>query len=361
METATAPSASARDLKVSAPPRAPRVRGAAALLLGILAVVSVPLAVIGAWTNSVIFDGAEIAEITVETVSDPEVAEAFGERLAVVATEVLDALVPGELPLVFDEVVGRELTGLLQQGVLDDALTAVVLDAHELAVAVIEGEDPTPSVSVSGGDVAINLLPLAIPGLELAQRLGLFGDVDVPVLDPRAPHEDHVRQLETSWGVDLADDTGLVVVYSSDAVAEAESWVDLTRRIVEASQRLVALVWILALLTVSGALLVSTRRYRLGILLAVGITVLASLAILLTSRVPEPVGALVSDPVWALALEDACRRLVGRLWSRLVVMIVVVVMITAAALVARGVRIRRFGTVGLSEGPSLETSSPRHR
>lgn len=344
METAMAPSANARDLKDSASPRAPRVRGAAALLLGIVAIVSVPLAVIGAWTNSVIFDGTAIAEVTVETVSDPEVAEAFGERLAEVATEVVDTLVPGELPEVFDEVVGRELTGLLQRGVLDDALTAVILDAHELAVAVIEGEDPTPSVSVSGGDVAINLLPLVTTGLEVAERLGLLGEAEVPFLDPRAPHEEHIRQLETSWGVDLDDDTGLVVVYSSDAVAEAESWVNLARRIVEAARRLVMLVSIVAVLSIGGALLASTRRSRLGLVLAVAIAATGGLVILVGSRLPEPMGSLLVDPVWAVALEDACRRLIDRLQTRILLMIVVCVLVAFASVVASGAMRRPRGS-----------------
>ena len=317
------------------------VRRVGALVLGALAIVLVPLAVIGRWANSVVFDGDEIAEITVETVSDPQVAEAFGERLADVALEVVDLVVPGDLPTGLDQVLARELTRLLDSGLLDDALTAVVVDAHELAVAVIEEQDLAPSVSIADGDVAINLLPLAAPALDAAQRLGLLGELEVPVLDARAPHEVHLEQLETALGVDLADDTGLVVVYSSDALADAESWVDLTRRIVEASQRLVTLVSILAVVTVVGALAMSMRRQRLGVVLALGITALALATILVISRVPGPVGALVGDPVWARALEDACRGLVDRLRSRLVVMIALVVVLAMVGVLERRIRTRR--------------------
>jgi hypothetical protein len=317
-------------------------------VLGLLAFIVVPVAVVGQWVESIVFDSDEIAEMTVETVTSPEVSGALGDRLAKVSVDIIASIgsVPSGSGL--EELLSRELTALIRSGALDDRLTTVIIEAHELALTVIEHDGETTRVDVADGDVAINLLPLVEPALDFAARSGFLGEVDVPRLDPSGRHADHIAALEDAFGIDLDDDTGLVVVYSSSTVAEAGSWVDLTRRILEATRRGVGLVTMLAVLSVVGAVAASTRRSahvaRLGLVIAVLVGVVA----VLIGRIPPAMAGLIEDPIWSAALDAGCSSLVARLRTWLLVTVAVGVVV--AVLVIIGTRWHRRPRIDSDHG-----------
>jgi hypothetical protein len=131
-------------------------------------------------------------------------------------------------------------------------------------VEILKGNEE--QVSVVEGKVLLNLVPLI--NLVLVQIQGVAGDligrdVTLPQIDPDTPRSEAVNRIEQALGVNLPDDYGSIEVYDAGSLAALQ-------QALYTFQRLLILLLILIPVLVAVTLLVSTRRRRTLIQLAVG-------------------------------------------------------------------------------------------
>jgi hypothetical protein len=310
------------------------IRRVGAALLGALTVVLTLATVVGWWATDQVFDSEHVGDLAMHAITDPNTVDAVARGI------VDDALLLlGDLAEVFDEadrdLVTTELVALLNQPIVAELVHDVVTVAHQGAMAVLFGDDIVPGVRVVGDAVVVNLVPLWTAVVELAVDRGL-PDFLIEG-DPAA----QVMALESALGWELDDEAGQVVLFRSDAVAEASGWADLAVRLITAIRRGLVVISVLAVAALVGTLALAYRRGRAGLIMAVGLlaTVLATTVVL--GRIAQGSTSLVADPVLSALIhgvtEDAAGHLIATLWwtAGLAVAVAVVVAVAGPVIIRR--------------------------
>jgi hypothetical protein len=295
----------------------------AAGVVGVVTAIALLLSLVGWWAVAVVFDEEQVADIAVDTVTDPAVVDDVARAI------VDDALVLFGAQEVFDEAardaMADELVALLDQPVVAEVVHDVVVVAHRGAMHVLSDGELVPGVSVQGDAVVVNLLPLWSVVLELAT------DLDLPTFDIGGDPEQQLAAMEAALGLDLADDAGQVVLFRSDTLGEVGGWVDLVRRIITVVQRGVVLTSLVALVGVAGTVLLARRRRRAGVVLVAGVVVGCLLTLFVAGRVVAGSTAIVSDPALAAvihgSIDQAAQHLERTLWWSMAVLAVIAVLL----------------------------------
>jgi hypothetical protein len=187
---------------------------------------------VAVWARSTLFDSDRWAELAGQVIRDPEVVEGVSLRLSTALVEGLDVQQriesalsqAGRLPPQAELLAGPVTDGIRQR--LDDRIADLLRlpevqrlwveanrKAHEAIVRVLRGET-RPGVSVEGGTVTLNLLPLidralAATGDLLSNLLGR--EIHVPTAEEIAAAGtlDNARHLlEERLGVELPMTSG---------------------------------------------------------------------------------------------------------------------------------------------------------
>jgi hypothetical protein len=141
--------------------------------------------------------------------------------------------------------------------------------AHAKVVALLNGEyDELPNVSVSGGDVQLNLVAV-VEVLDQVVQAGVDAlgiDVTIPSIPADLDASAAVDRLGSAVGVNLPDDLGQVTIMSADQLS---GYQDTVRTL----KRLIGLLVLVSLVLLAATLLVARDRRRAVIWLGVGVVV----------------------------------------------------------------------------------------
>ncbi len=327
-----------------------RVRRVGTVVLVVLASVAVLAATVAVWARVTLLDSDRFAGAVAVVVRDAEVQAAVGSRLADLAvraaTPTVVAALPEELrplePLVIgglrrlaDEAAADLVASERAQAALVDLARA----AHAAAMRVLRGDGLLDTVTVEAGEVTVNLVPLVVRTLAALQDRGVLpARISLPEPRPEAPVSEQVAELGGALGRDLPDDFGQLVVYRSEALAEAGTVVAGAQRALALFLRAVTLLVVLAAVLVAGALFLSPNRRRTVLHLGVGIGVAVLLANVVIDRAVAGVAEAVRSPGATLT-----RGLLRRNWFLVLLSVLAVAgVILLDRLDARGERPGRY-------------------
>jgi hypothetical protein len=281
----------------------------AAAIVGVLAIVCLLASAIAVWARVTVFNSDKVANVVGDALAEPAVNEAMAAYLAQQVHNAvdLDTVVGEALPsnldrfqpaLVggIDELVERSLTAVLADERVQDTLTELVRRAHAAAMRLLEGDGLMDGVSVSDGEVTLNLLPLLNRGLLALQEHGFISDVDLPDLSADGDPTAQIAELETSLGRDLPDGLGQLVVYRSENLANAQASLESAQRTVSLAKRA---VWVLVALTVvllAATILLAVNKWRAAFALALGAVAAMVVARAAVERIVDAAPDLVTKP-----------------------------------------------------------------
>jgi hypothetical protein len=264
----------------SRPERRHRVRRILTPILVVLTVLVFTATVPAAWGRRTILNTDRYVATVAPLAEDPAVQESIATKVTAqifatldVETTISDALAG------LDEratVLAAPMTNAIQGFVQEQVLRVVQTDAfatfwteanrfvHTQVMAILRGD--TESVSVVEGKVLLNLVPLI--NLALVQIQGvatdLVGrDVTLPTIEPGSAPGPAVQALEQALGIELPDSYGTIEVYDAQDL-------EALQQALFSFQRLFVLLLIVIPVLIAVTLLVSTRRRRTLIQLAVG-------------------------------------------------------------------------------------------
>jgi hypothetical protein len=285
------------------------VRAGVAVLAGVLAVVGLTIAVLGAWTLRTATDSERFGERVEELLVHEEVSDALARRVVVEVADELEIraavldITPDVVAPVADMVlagvrarVEQQVAEAIRSDEVAGTVAAAAERAHRVAVAVLEGDDEIEGVAIEDGEVRVNLLPVTARAIETMQQVGLFAGADVPDLDRGGDPDEQRAMLGVAIGRDLPDDFGTPVVFESGALDRAGSTVELLRSVLLAAQRLVWLAAVLGPALAAASIWLSSNRWRTASWLVAGLFVVALVVRIVARRARTRVPDIVEQP-----------------------------------------------------------------
>jgi hypothetical protein len=262
------------------PQKRHRTRRILTPLLVVLTVVVFTVTVPAAWGARTVLNTDRYVATVAPLANDPAVQESIASKVTAQVFEALnvEGVISGALASIGDRatVLAGPLTTALRGFVQEQVLRVVQSDAfdtfwtganrfvHTQVVEILRGNEE--QVSVVQGKVLLNLVPLINLALVQIDQVAsdLIGrDVSLPAIEPDTSRAEAVNRIEQALGVDLPDDYGSIEVYDADSLAALQ-------QALFTFQRLLILLLILIPVLVAVTLVVSTRRRRTLIQLAVG-------------------------------------------------------------------------------------------
>lgn len=296
------------DMPATGTTSASKGRPIVAGIIGVVAVLSMVLGVVGFWTVDTATDSERFERRVQVLLQDDEISNALADR---VVTEVADAInlreaVRSVVPEVLDPAVDLLLAGvrsrvedrtaeLIRSPAVSENVAAAAGRAHAAAVDVIEGESVVDGVTVTDGEVRINLLPLMGRAITAVQEVGLLRNVVVPDLDRGGDPGEQRAALAAALGRDLPEGFGEPVIFRSESLSEVGGTVQVVRDMFVLAKRV---FWILLLAGLGLAALsirLSAQRWRAAAFVVAGLFFMALVFRLVlsaaSSRVPDVVQA----------------------------------------------------------------------
>ena len=324
-----------------------RVRSVLATVCGVLAVLLLVVTLIAVWARATVFRGDHVAELVGDALAEPEVQTGLATYLseqAVTAVDlegalanVLPAPLTGLAPAIAGgarAIVERELERALSNPDVQQVITTVVERAHARAMRVLQGDGLADGITVSDGEVTVNLLPLIARGLAPLQSWGLLSDVQLPTLTPDGDPAEQNAALSTALGRDLPAGFGQLVVYRGAAVSQAQESVQSAQQMLAAAKRALWLIAVLVVVLTAAAILLAPRRWRAVLVLSVGTA--AALVVLraATRQAVEEAPDLASRPGGKAAVEAILGGAAQSLLRVFGVVLLVALVVTLLALFA---------------------------
>ena len=352
------------------PPDHSRQRRWIALLLVVVSSIAVLASVIAVWAHQTIFDTDSFMETIQPVLDDPQLEAALGDFVTEEVTGALDLEQRLQEPLTnldaflsaallglidndritdqlagldrptltalaapiadrFNERIAGIVGNLMASSQVDELVPQVVRRAHESAVALLRGNmEELPNLSVTDGEVRLNLLPLVASAL---QRIGdelrdLLPDLDLP--DAISSNVDEaIAQFRASLGERVPDDFGQVTVMSEDRLNEIQATT-------ERADRWVWGLVVLTVLLIAATIVISPARRRTVIQLALGVVVAFVLGFALLRRLEAAVVGEIANPETAATAAGIMGELLGGLRSGVIAVLVIASVVAIALYLA---------------------------
>jgi hypothetical protein len=352
-----------------------RLRAALAGIAGVIAIVGLIASVVAVWGHGVLFDEDRVASAVDSALEQPEVTAALATYVTdqVIAAADLDQVVEGILPTnlarLTPALVGGarslvidQLDTLLATPRVRGIVTGLVRQGHRSAMRLLEGDGVLDGVSVQAGEVTVNLLPLVGLGLQSVQSIGLLSGVTIPELTVDGDPAAQQAALEAALGRTLADDFGQLVVYRSDALANAGNTLSNVQRTMAVVKRAMVAVLLATVVAFAAALLLARRRRRALVTLVLASVAAFVLTRAVIVRVVQKAPTLAIDPAARAAIAASVQRLADGLLTAITLLVIVGLLVALAAYLtgssttAVGTRQRVAGSSG-----SLVAAAVAHR
>jgi hypothetical protein len=316
--------------------------------LVVLTSLSAVATTVALWARSQVLDSDRWAQLAERIIQEPEVVNRLAERVSTSIVQGLDveerieaalgqaerlpaqaALLAGPFASRIQEFLEERIRDFLSSERGQQLWVELNRRVHQRAVAILRGET-RPGVTVEGGTVTLNLVPLA------NRVLGGAGDVLTDILG-RPVSLPTVEELQASGGADqaralledrlgiqLPDDFGEMVVFRSEQLAAGQDAVRLL-------DRFVVLLLILTVVLIAASLALSVARRRTLVHLGIGLLLAALIARLVVRAIQQRIvdGA-------AAGSREAIEEVVGNVFEGLFDF-------TAAYLAGRPAWVERLG------------------
>jgi len=297
--------------------RTGRVRSISAGVLGVLAVVILLPATVAMWARATVFNSGKVGDAVANALAQPEVEDALAQWATDQIVTALDVetavknLVPDQLARLepalsagITQAVDRLMTRVMSDPRVQQVITDVAERAHARLVSLLEGGGLKDGIKVVNGQVTVNMLPLIGRGLGLLQNLGLFDNLVIPDMTADGDPAKQIAALEQATGRDLPDDFGQLVVYQSQALANAQSSLQDAQRAVILAKRAVWLLAALTVISIAGAIGFARQRWRALLWLSLGFV--GAMIVLRTAvrRVNQDAPSLAAKPGGQAAIDS---------------------------------------------------------
>jgi hypothetical protein len=259
-----------------------RLRAIGSVACGVVAILTLVASTVALWARATVFDSSKVATIAGDALAEPEVQDALAAYLTdqVVGAVDLEAELASALPTGlqrFAPTIAAGATAALQRGVsqllgtpeVQNLFTELVERAHHRVMELLQGDGVLDGVTVTDGEVTLNLLPIVSQAITRLQQQGLLERLDVPELAADGDPSEQIAELEARLGRDLPDNFGQLVVYQSDKLADRQASVERAQQVLVVAKRA---FWILLAVTVAafaGCVLLARDRWRAALLLGV--------------------------------------------------------------------------------------------
>jgi hypothetical protein len=289
-----------RRLEAAERPRRHRVRRIATPILVVLTALVVAVGSTGLWLRANTLKTNRFVELVGPLGADADVQTALAdftskqlERAVDVRSFIADALPPRAqvlavpLSAAVNGYISDRVDTFFTSGRFQELWQTAVRRAHEGILKVLAGD--AENVTVENGDVVLNLVPLynAILQRIADQAGGLLGrDVNLPEITPGMLPDEARDRIETAIGRPLPSDWGTIVVFESDKLTAMQDAVQLFKRAT------IALA-LLAIVLIAGTILVSVRKRRTVLQLALAIAAIFVLLRRITFAAQDQVLAAV--------------------------------------------------------------------
>ncbi len=257
-------------------PRRTTGRSILAALCWLLACLAILVSGITLWAHQTVLTSAGWGGVVAGVIADPEVVDATSERVVARVSDALGVqdrvaqLLPGDMSR-----LAGVITGAVEQRVADgvaqvasteqfqDIFVTANEKAHEAAMKVIRGGD-NPAISSEEGTISLDVFPMIGAALTGLQEAGVIPEsVTIPDMTDYQPNADRVAAIEQVIGRDLPEDLGTITLVQSDGLATVQS-------AVRAFDVITIAAIVLALVFIALALVLSARRLRMIVWLALG-------------------------------------------------------------------------------------------
>jgi hypothetical protein len=274
----------AMDDVTPAPAESHRARTIVSTVLGVLTVLVLVVSVVAVWARATVLNGDKLATLVGHALDEPEVQAGLADRITTEVftaadvqnrlTEALPAQLQRFAPAIAagaQQAVERALTDVLGTERVNEMVERLIERAHKLAINLLEGDGLGDGVTIKDGVVTLNLLPLIDIGLSAVQeKTGLLSDVTLPDLEAGGDPQQQIAALSSAINRPLPADFGQLVVYRSEALANAQENLQLAQRLLVLSQRAVWLLVVLFVVLATATILVAARRWRAALVLGIG-------------------------------------------------------------------------------------------
>ena len=344
-----------------------RVRAVLAGVVAVIAVIGVLASVVSVWASRVIFDSSATVKAADAALDDPAVTAGLAAFITdeifglVDPQATLDDKLPENLGFLAPAIVGgarnfvqNEVDSLISSEPVREVMLVAVERAHGAFVRLVEGDGLVDGFTVTDGEVSIDLTPLLARGLLAVQNIGFLDDVDVPDLDRSDSSAENIAALEEAFGKTLSPEFGQLVVYRSDALADAQGSIVAAQRAVVLMRRAIVAILIITAVCLVGAVALARRRRRM----VIGLVLASSVAMLVVSavvrRIVRDSPTLVLKPGARAAIHDVTTTLASSLYSLVLVTILVGAIIALVAwLTGGGERVKALRANASDSGGSL--------
>ena len=303
-------------------PRLSRARVSAAVVVAILSVPLVVVGIAGRWATGTLLDNSAVSSTTATILAEPAVVSAMGdflgEELMSLYEENFD--VSSKLPeslqdegkvikAALQEELKSQATTLVGSGAVQDLLSQLVTGFHSQLVSALE-----PDADAAPSGVTLNLVPVATELMRGLQDKGLLpGDMEIPVIDLELPPAAQVSALSEALKIELPEELGSVEVFSADEVATDSKELSDARRAVSTVKLVSWLaLGVSAVLLVALWFIVGSRRAA-SIMIGAVLLAAGAVGLALAVRAPDLVASGIED---ALA-QEALRVTISDLGSGL--------------------------------------------
>ena len=322
-----------------------RARSITAVALLVLAALLLPIAATALWAKRTVLNTERFTTTVSDVALDPEVTDAIATKItSEVFSLVRTSSAVQNLPSVLDPIrpiiagalenrVRAAVENVISSDTFGRVFKLAVADAHRRALRVLEGDGLTSmhAFTVDGSDITFNLRPLILGALVALQQDGVIpSSIKLPGPD------DPPGALASALGIEVPEDFGQVVVYSSDSDDLGQT-LSTAQRILALAQRASIALAILALAVAAGAIAVAVDRRKAIFRLGVAITIISIILIIAVRRTAEAVPEFTTTP-GARAIADALAVTVRKSVNRVYIILAAIGIV--AAIVARyGTRI----------------------
>jgi hypothetical protein len=331
-----------------------RIRRFLVGLLVVLASISVLASTVAYWVHQTVFDTDKFVALVAPVVADRQVTDVLGSYLTEETFQALDVksrvetglqalagLLPPGIPgadqvkglaapivTATQDAVRKRVNSFLHSPTFQALWTQLLTAAHTKTIALLRGDlTQTPNLRVSGDTVYLNTVPIIARVLRslVEGGLGLVGlNISIPEISAEELPQSAIGKLSSVLGVTLPDNFGQVPVMTTEKLHQLQ-------QTTKTLDRLVWALFLLAIVLIVAAIVLSLKRRRTVLQLGIGVVVALLVAGAAIRIIKNKIVESIADPSARNAARDVVGKVLGDLRTTGLVVLIVAVVIGVVA------------------------------